>query len=501
MISIEQIDNYLYMSYFDENGDNKLVRVNISAHHNFVWETCLPNDPKVESGLRSQYLSPVKKKKTYYLNKYRIAELINGNDFPAKLKAALFAPTKPRKYFMDIETEVIDGFPDVNIGREKILTYAICDEVGNGYVTGLKPLTDHQKHRLNQRVNEYFERLGRKFNIEFKYYESETLMMSDFMYNQVTKMPWIGGWNFLKFDWAYINTRCSNLGIDHKRASPTGRVEKMQIKDKYDKNKKWNVDIPRHRAIIDYQFVYEKWDTIVKFKENASLDAVSKEVLGFEKVKYAGTLMDLYNNDYETYIFYNMIDTILVALIDEKLLTFNTMYAIANEARIQLNDAMFTSVSVEAKMGDEFRNKNIVFVPRNKSDKEKESGESYSGGYVYQPIPGLHFYLSVVDFESMFPSIMMAFNLGVDTLVGKMEQKVVDGKKVWYVVHHITGEEIPFDYNNHIVTDAKFVYDKSEQSTLRGFIATMINKRVAAKDAASQLDNEISTLKEMLGKV
>jgi DNA polymerase elongation subunit (family B) len=490
MISVEQVKDELHMSYFDVNGDNKVIKMKIPERFHYVWDDCEANDPRREPTLKSQYLTPVKKKKAFYWNKYRVAELINQSQ---PLQSILFSPNRPRKYFMDIETEVIEGFPDVTVAREKILTYAVCDQNGDGFVTGLRPLDDAQKKRLNDRLNDYFKTLNRKFDVKFRFYESETLMMQDFMHNEVKNMPWISGWNFLKFDWAYINKRCSNLGIDYRRASPTRSMERITFKDKYDKTKKWIVEVPRHRAIIDYQFVYEKWDTIVKFKENVSLDAVAKEVLGFEKVKYNGSLMDLYNNDYETYIFYNMVDTILVALIDEKLLTFNTMYAISNEARIQLNDAMFTSISVEAKMGDEFRNKGIVFVPRKKKDREEKT-ESYSGGYVYEPIQGLHFFLSVVDFESMFPSIMMAFNLGVDTLVGQIDKTA----KPWTIKHHITGETIPFSSKIHINTAGGFAYSKLEQSTLRGFISTMINKRVLAKEAASQVENEIATLKEML---
>jgi DNA polymerase elongation subunit (family B) len=298
-------------------------------------------------------------------------------------------------------------------------------------------------------------------------------MMSDFMYHEVPKMPWISGWNFLKFDWAYINRRCKNIGVDYTKASPTGTMEKMSFKDKYDKSKRWYVELPKHRAIVDYQMVYEKWDTVVKFKENASLDAVAKEVLGYEKVKYPGSLSEFYESDYEGFIFYNMVDTILVSLIDKKIATFNTMFAIANGAGIQLNDAQFTSVGVEAKLQKEFTTKGIVLVPRAKGTGSDEE-ESYSGGYVYEPEIGIHEKAFIVDYASMFPSILMAFNIGTDSLVGLYDQEI--GK-----IKNYKGQWIEFDPIIHIKSTYGTVFDKTSDSSLRSFIANTINERLEAK--------------------
>jgi len=489
MISIEQEYDTLKISFFDENGDNKILKAKIPESQLFNWANC-NGDPVLTPfpGKMSQYKQPVYKKKGTYLNKYRQREVMDK--FPQHWKDMIHSRNKPRKFFMDIETEVIDAFPDVNVGREKIVSNSWCDEFYNGTVTGLKPLTLEQQDRLQQRVNDYFKKDGHEYKITFKYYESEVLMMSDLMYHEVPKMPWISGWNFLKFDWAYINRRCKNIGVDYTRASPTGSMEHMSFKDKYDKSKKWKVELPKHRAIVDYQMVYEKWDTVVKFKENASLDAVAKEVLGYEKVKYPGSLSDFYENDYEGFIFYNMVDTILVSLIDKKIATFNTMFAIANGAGIQLNDAQFTSVGVEAKLQKEFTDKNIVLVPRVK-DENTGHEESYSGGYVYEPQIGIFEHAYILDFASMFPSILMAFNIGTDSFVGMYDEEV---KKIFTY----SKEYVEYDPNIHIKSASKAVYDKTEDSSLRCFIANTINERLEAKLASAEIENDIKTLEEVL---
>lgn len=506
MISLEQSNGTVNISFYDKKGDNRVLKATIPRSELYNWEVNGPySDNSADPIFKSQYGKPISKKKTTWLDRYRMREFLDK--FPQAHKDWIFSNHKPRKFYMDIETEMIDGqgFPDTKVAREMITSYSYCDEFGNGVVSGLQALSKEAKKRLNDRVNEYFAKTGKTFNIEFKYYESETLMMKELIYHEIPRMPWIAGWNFLKFDWAYITKRCENLGIDYTKTSPTGKMDKYTYKEKFDKKKKWEVFLPKHRAIIDYLVVYEKWDTVVKFKDNNSLDAVAKELLGYEKVKYPGSLQDFYENDYEGFLFYNMVDTILVQLIDERILAFNTMLAIANDAKIQLMDTMYTSMSVEAKMQDQFQKKGVKFVPRGRVNSDDEEG--YSGGWVYEPECGLKEYLAIFDFASQFPSLMSAFNVGTDTYVAKqvMRETLVGVGKEQTVKWEWTGETKDHDGNpftidpvNHITTAYGTVFDKTEQSTLRLYIAEMINQRLAAKQASAELETEILNLKEML---
>lgn len=503
MISVEQNSGEVKVSFFDEHGMNRVAKFSIPDSQLYNWGIAGPDSQgPISPNFRSQYGKEICKKKSTYLDRYRLREFMGS--LPDKYKDLIFSSHKPKKFFMDIETEMIDGFPDTNVAKEKITSYSYCDEYGNGTVSGLKDLSIEAQDRLERRVNEYFASTGKKFNIKFKYYESETQMMMNLVYHEIPTMPWITGWNFLKFDWAYMDKRCENLGIDFSKTSPTGKLEKYTFKEKFNKKQKWAVNLPMHRAIIDYLMVYERWDSVVKFKDNVGLDAVAKEVLGFEKVKYPGSLQDFYENDYEGFIFYNMVDTILVQLIDERLLTFNTMFAIANDCRIKLMDAIYTSMGVEAKMQDQFNKKGVKFVPRGRIDKDEES---YSGGWVYEPVIGLKELLTIFDFASQFPSLMSAFNLGIDTYVGKKVMrrvtKVINNQEV--EVMEWTGEVIDNNGNpmeldpvNHITTTYGTIFDKREESTLRCYIAEQLNQRLAAKKNSAELETEILNLQEML---
>ena len=59
-----------------------------------------------------------------------------------------------------------------------------------------------------------------------------------------------------------------------------------------------------HRVVVDYLEVYKKWDRIIDVKENNTLDFVAKTALGIQKVKYPGTLQELYESDYDKYVFF-----------------------------------------------------------------------------------------------------------------------------------------------------------------------------------------------------
>ena len=85
--------------------------------------------------------------------------------------------------------------------------------------------------------------------------------------------------------------------------------------------------------------LYQNWDRTISVKESSALDYVSNTLLKIGKIKYNGNLQDLYNDDYEKYIYYNGVDSILVYLIDEKLKTMQTLLTLANICKIPIYKA------------------------------------------------------------------------------------------------------------------------------------------------------------------
>lgn len=500
MINVER--NYgtdIRISYYDESGNIRISKVPIPETQKFRWVECDENDPYRAEGFVSHENNPVKREKSKSLDKYRLIEFLNNNindDFKKKIHA--FNP--PKKWFMDIETEILDdGFPDVENPQSRVISNSFCNQKGEVYVTTIQKLSIVQKKNISRRINEYFDNLKpedsglkKEYNVKFRCYEdNEAKMLAELFYNFIPRMPLITGWNFHKFDWMYLVNRARKIGIKPEKSSPTDSMYTFSIKDKYNPNIRYKIELPYHRGVVDYMQIYEKWDTSVKIKSSSNLDFVANEILGLTKVSYPGTLMDLYRDDIETFLVYNAVDTILVSLIDEKLQTFNTMQKLACEGRVQLNDAQFASVIIETLFSDVFHKRGKVFV---KKSYNHENEEKYAGGFVHEPEKGVFEDVVIFDYESMFPSIMMFGNIGVDTYLGKTHD---EGKT--YLDH--IGNTHKIDPKKHVWLASGAVYSKHEDSVMREVVSQLFDERITAKKAGGIISGEIADLEKMLEKL
>src|SRR5690606_16103746 len=128
-------------------------------------------------------------------------------------------------------------------------------------------------------------------------------------------------------------------------------------------------------------------DHTVKLKESFSLDYTGERVVGIKKVKYNGSLQQLYENDFQKFIFYNAVDTTLVYYIDKELNTLLTYLMIANVAKVEANRAISPIWVTEAFMNREFWKKNRALFSDFSKKKEQEG---YKGAYVKETEKGLY---------------------------------------------------------------------------------------------------------------
>jgi DNA polymerase I len=101
-------------------------------------------------------------------------------------------------------------------------------------------------------------------------------------------------------------------------------------------------------GILDYMQLYDKYDRSVAVKESNSLDFVSGAVLDVSKIKYSGSLTDLYNNDFTKYVYYNVIDSCLVYYIDRQLRSMEVLLTLATITRMPLYKASSPVAITEA---------------------------------------------------------------------------------------------------------------------------------------------------------
>jgi DNA polymerase-2 len=255
--------------------------------------------------------------------------------------------------------------------------------------------------------------------------------------------------------------------------SPTSQWYEHTIKIK---GKKRKIKLPHHKLIVDYKAIYEKWDRTIDVKENGTLDFVSEAALGIKKVKYPGTLQELFNNDYELYIFYNVIDSVLVELMDTKLKTMSTFLGLGTITRVEAMQAFSPIAMLEATLTRHAWRRKQVF-PKIWDRKEREH---YEGAFVFEPTPDLYGWVAAFDFASLYPSIMRQFMISIENFIIK--------DKLYQ----------PNDKQIKCISGA--VFDASIEPFIPEILTDYYGQRKTAKKISQRADIEVDELQKIKKK-
>ena len=218
-------------------------------------------------------------------------------------KSLIFDYKTPNIYFVDIENEILDEKADPVSAKSEIQTISIVNK-NDVVVMGTKRLDNDQIEATKSDIDNYFSKFNMNSNFKYVFYNSEKEMVADF-FKLTNRMAVITGWNFVNYDWVFLVNRARKIGLKPEVSSLTSKLRKSFDETIF-------AELPAHRIVVDYMELYEKWDTKIKVKESSSLDFVSDKLLGVKKVNYEGNLKILYRDDYQKFVFYNAVDSILV---------------------------------------------------------------------------------------------------------------------------------------------------------------------------------------------
>jgi DNA polymerase elongation subunit (family B) len=168
----------------------------------------------------------------------------------------------------------------------------------------------------------------------------------------------------------------------------------------------WDFHVP----IFDYMKLYKTY--VMEKQDSYSLDYITSKDLGVGKLEYDGSLNDLWKNDPQKYIEYNIWDSVLIGMLEDKLKLTSLKASIAYEAKV-----LFSDVGSPVKIWDvmiyyHLKNRNIQ-IPPNKKEIKKE----YPGAYIIDPKPGIYDWVVCYDINSLYPNIVISCNLDKSTLV------------------------------------------------------------------------------------
>jgi DNA polymerase elongation subunit (family B) len=481
----------LILSYVDKTNKTKLKYYEWPNPLKYV--NCESQDPHRDPKYKSWDGRAVKLVPAGYPDRYSIYEFLDA--LPEKEREEIFEFNEPEIYFIDIETEIIDGFPDAETAPTKVLSISIVYE-DKIILLGLRDMPNDMQKRIIDNTNKYFEKF--KIQYQFKYikYADEFDMLKSFFDEMIPKMSCMTGWNFINYDWMYLVNRARKLNkivngaeltIDPSISSPTRRLTKQWAT---------NYEIPAHKLLFDYMQLYEICDTSIKVKESSSLDFVASKLVGVEKIKYTGSLQKLYEDDFETFMYYNAVDSVLVQKIHESKNYISIIYAISSLSKIkivdvisQMNNALGSLAITEGVLRGRFREMEDIVLFK-QDDRESDDVPSLAGGWVKDPVTGMNQWVVCYDFASLYPTTQLEFFISPENFVGVQSEK---NKSIC-----TNGAEI--DLNKHVVCVNGVVFRKHISPTLR-MLEDVYADRKKAKKIMMQKKEELKKVQDEMKKL
>ena len=382
--------------------------------------------------------------------------------------------------FFDIEVSMENGIPDTKNPNNEITSIALYDPLIKKYQVFVLDVRQLYADRDSDETSVYF-------------CVDETDLLHKFInsYEQI-RPTIISGWNSNGFDVPYLYNRIRQVcgkGTAN-RLSPIGRVK---YSDRMERYKIAGV------SSLDYLDLYKKFTYAQQ--PNYRLDTIGRLEVGMGKVDYDGSLDDLFRDDLDKFIEYNLQDVRIIVDLDKKLNLIDLVRGICHIGHVPYEDYSMSSRFLEGTIVTYLHRKGIIVTDKPKDSKEKMDAldrgeEGFIGAYVQEPVPGLYDWVYSLDLQSLYPSIIMSLNISPETKVAKvlnfdMEQHLRK-EVVAYVVQEIGDEmtvEMEHDMfinflreNNLTVASNGVLYNTTTKGIIPEVLEEWFAKRVEYKD-------------------
>ncbi len=367
------------------------------------------NSPTEWKTLKGQYVTPVqhntiKEAKEWVENYKNQPELVHGSTMYSYNYIADEYPNRINYdvdqiliVTIDIEVECENGFPSPEEAVEPLLSITVKNHQSKKFV-----VWGVGKFQNNRDDVTYVE------------CSDELHLIKEFLSFWESHQPdIITGWNTEFFDIPYLCNRIEKLcGEDEvKRLSPWRSVFSREVFKMGRKHQVFDIQGVSH---LDYFDLYRKFTYTAQ--ESYRLDHIAFVELGDRKDGNPyETFSEWYQKDFQSFIEYNIMDVEIVDRLEDKMKLIELCLTMAYDAKVNYMDVLGSTKYWDILIYNYLREKNIVIPQKRKAEK----AEKFEGAYVKDPQVGMHKWVMSFDLNSLYPHLIMQYNISTETLVAQ----------------------------------------------------------------------------------
>lgn len=395
-----------------------------------------------------------------------------ADDYPDDI---LWDMSKVLVAYIDIEVGSENGFPEPRQANEEVtaITVKIRD---NYFVFGCG---DYTKHRSD---------------VHYAKCRDERDLLSKFMEFWTRFHPdVVTGWNIKFFDIPYLVNRITKL-FDEAEARKLSPWNKLNMREVTFMNRDHQSYDIVGVAALDYIELYKKFT--YSQQESYRLDHIAHVELGEKKIDYSEfeNLHQLYKQDFQKFIEYNIKDVELVEKLEDKMKLLELALTLAYDNKVNYDD-VFTQVRMwDAIVYNYLKRKNIVIPPMKKGEKNSQ----YEGAYVKEPKPGLYNWVASFDLNSLYPHLIMQYNISMETILNSNKfDMVLDATSKQVSVETLLKETHDLEFlkeRNLTVTPNGQFFNTTEQGVMPEIMDSMYKDRTRYKKLAIEAKKKIETV-------
>ena len=370
---------------------------------------------------------------------------------------------------LDIETKFGDGFPEPALADQEVTAITMKNNIDDTYYTFGCGEYDVDKALLQTHEVIYVK------------CADEKELLHKFVYHWAKTSPdVVTGWNCEFFDIPYLVNRIRKINGESrmKMLSPWKMIDERETHTGYGQTTlKYEI---KGVAILDYMAIFKKFGYSYGPQESYKLDHIANVVLGEKKLDFgeASDLNELHANDYQKFIDYNIKDVELIDRMEDKLGLISLCLTMAYKGGVNYEQVLGTVAIWDSLIYRDLHSKRIA-VPMN---SESFKG-AYPGGYVKEPQVGMHDWVCSFDLNSLYPSIIMQYNMSPETILNDDELNVT--------VETVLAKQVKNTTPNTALAVGGTRFSTKKLGILPSIIQEIYDDRVKFKQAQLKAEQEL----------